>query len=110
VVANASIKEELCYNLHHVEQNGRNRGNPWSLRQTGIYHQLDLATKRSVWIFIQASGPTREEIFRVLRSARYGENPMLLHLEVLFAMSRNWPDYIEYLSSKLDELASNLYS
>ena len=106
-MANASIKEELCYNLHHVERNGRNRGNPWSLRQTGIYHQIDLTTKRSGWIFIQASGLTREEIFRALSVDRFRENPMLLHLEVLFTMARNWPDYIEYLSSKLDELVSH---
>jgi hypothetical protein len=100
-------KGELCYNVHHVEKNGRNRGNPWSLRQTGIYHQINLVTKRSSWIFIQLSSTARNKVIGALKDEAFRENPMLLHLDVLFAMAMNWPSYIEYLSYKLDELVSH---
>jgi hypothetical protein len=33
---------------------------------------------------------------------------MVHHLEILFSMAQNWPEYIEYLSVKLGELASSL--
>ena len=96
----------MCYIIHHVEKNGRNRGNPWSLRETGIYHQINIATGSSRWIFIQPSGPTREDIIQNLELGELRQSPFDLHAEVLLSMARNWPEYIEYLSQKLDEMVN----
>jgi hypothetical protein len=31
---------EFCYNIRYFELNGRGRGNPWSLRQTGCLSKV----------------------------------------------------------------------
>ena len=100
-------KGELCYNVHHVEKNGRNRGDPWSLRQIGIYHQINLTTRRSSWIFMQPPSIVRDVIFRTVKVDRFRENPMLLHIDILSSITKNWPYYIEDISSEVDELVSH---
>lgn len=100
---------EICYVLEYVEENGRSRGDPWSLRQTGVYQQVSLKPRQSVWITLQPSKSTRECVERALQGKHmelYGpeNNPMLLHTLFLMTTADNWMGYVKYLHCQLQGL------
>jgi hypothetical protein len=100
---------EFCYNLRYVEKNDRNRGNQWSLRQTGVYQRVDLKCHRSTWILLQPSNYVRKRLEENLKHQKKGscsfeENPMILHTLFLSAAESNWREYIADLQSQLDVL------
>jgi hypothetical protein len=89
-----------------VDLNGRDRGDPWSLRQCGVYQQICLKTRRSTWILLQVSRRMRAKLDQALRSRAYkndklGIDPVVLHIIFISAMAANWQDYLEYLHSQL---------
>lgn len=97
---------EFCYNLEHTQLNGRNRGDPWSLRQCGIYQQICLTTRRSCWILLQVSNQAHSKLDQALRSYSHrnsslGVHPMVPHLIFISAMAANWRAYLQHLRSKL---------
>jgi hypothetical protein len=93
-----------------MERNGRNRGDPWSLRQTGVYQQATYNNCRSAWIFLQLSRSARVGLENVLRSqsshTSENESPMTLHALLLGVTIDNWAEYIQHLSTQLGELVS----
>ena len=96
----------MCYNMNYVEKNEHKRGGPWSLRELGVYHKFDLETRRSRWIFIQ----TRQAANGILEHLQNnsGLNPLYLHVLLLRSMSMHWPEYIDYLDSKIEPLVGIL--
>src|SRR5262245_53617032 len=86
--------------------NGRGRGNPWSLRQTGVYHRC-LSNEQSAWLVLNFSTYVRDRIV-----AAFGEesgfargsceaSSILPHLFILTATARNWEPYIEHLRQQV---------
>lgn len=103
-VINQSL--ELCYNIRYFEQNGRGRGNPWSLRQTGVYQKY-LPNKRSAWLLLNYSSYISDRV-----RAAFGEessqieelceaSPLSPHIFILSAAATNWRSYIERLRQKV---------
>lgn len=106
-----SLFTELCYNFRHAEENGRGRGDPWSLRQTGIYQVYDSRTQRAVWILLQPPSSMLRNLQGRLSSLKSGETIShqtyhSLHIQFLFSMESNWRLYLEHLWMKLDEIVS----
>ena len=101
---------ELSYILQFTEKNGRNRGDPWSLRQTGVYQQATFRSHQSVWILLQLSQATRQILEKEVGSpSRYlskGDSPMALHALLLGASVDNWGDYVRDLSGHLSDIVS----
>jgi hypothetical protein len=100
---------EFCYNLEYTELNGRTRGDPWSLRQCGVYQQICLKTHRSCWILLQVPNRARAKLDQALRSHSYknssrGVYPMVPHLIFISAMAANWQAYLQHLRSRLTTL------
>lgn len=100
---------EFCYNLQYMELNKRNEGDPWSLRQCGVYQQTCLKTHLCSWILLHISSKMRAKLNQALdhkfyRNDTAAVNSMLPHLIFLSAMAGNWQDYIEYLCSQLTVL------
>jgi hypothetical protein len=92
-----------------MEPNGRNFGNPWSLRQCGLYHQLQCRQLTSCWIGIFNQG----EMYETLKSElpAYSGRPnggcVTLHpLDAHVALfqqlcSFHWDDYISDLGKEI---------
>lgn len=100
-----TVNSELSYLHQYVEQNGRSHGDPWSLRQTGIYQQVNAEHRRSVWIFLQLSRSTRRQLEPVLHSqSNSSDSFMILHSILLLATVDNWGKYVEHLHSQLRDL------
>ncbi|OAL55030.1 hypothetical protein IQ07DRAFT_628704 [Pyrenochaeta sp. DS3sAY3a] len=106
---------EASYIIQYVERNGRNRGDPWSLRQTGVYSQTNYSTRHSSWIFLHLAESTRSLLEDELRSlseeTESKGDPLALHALLLIATVDNWGEYVQDLSTKirsLDEKARSL--
>jgi len=89
-----------------MEENNRNHGDPWSLRQTGIYQQANAEKRKSTWIFLQLSRFTRclLEIATQSQTEDSSDGFMKLHCVLLSATVDNWGKYIEYLHSQLRDM------
>lgn len=96
-----------------MEKNGRNRGDPWSLRQTGVYQQAKLEHRHSAWIFLQLSSSTRQGLEKALGkqsgSQDEGDSPMAHHALLLLATVDNWGEYIRSLDRELRDIVSVSY-
>lgn len=62
---------ELMYVLKYPELNGRSTTEPWSIRQSAIYHQMDRANLRSTIILVSSQPETiaRDRLMRWLNNA-----------------------------------------
>ncbi|KAF1990668.1 hypothetical protein K402DRAFT_201327 [Aulographum hederae CBS 113979] len=97
---------EFCYNVQYVRRNGRGRGDPWSLRQFGVYQQLSCSDRRSTWIVLQASDEIQKRLTEAMESRSCGTNdsltdPMIPHLVFMSTIALDWQCYTEYLNSQL---------
>ena len=84
---------------------------PWSLRQTGIYQQIELQSRKSTWILLQPSEGINEGLLGRLSNKSpnlngSNANYMLLHIHFLSLMASNWGEYIEYLWAEANTLVS----
>lgn len=93
--------------LHYFENNGRAEGDPWSPRQTAVYHQYNASGNQSSWILIKPSPhlekPLQAELEGVSRLALSGKGRAArLHVMFTYFALRNWPDYIAAQTTKLE--------
>jgi citrate lyase gamma subunit len=108
------IRKELCYVNRFIEQNGRNRGDPWSLRQTGVYQKIHFDTGNSSCVILQLSKSIRKQFGHAI--AEYipgrtdqGVQIMQIHLLVLTSTADNWSEYIEHLHSLVKAVVCTAY-
>lgn len=97
---------EFCYNLQYMEKNNRRKGDPWSFRQSGVYQQISVSSRRSTWIILQPSDGVRAQLKRVLESSleqgrKSNESAIYFHVIFLSSMAGNWQEYLEYLHSQV---------
>lgn len=104
--ATNSSGTELTYNVRYFELNERGRGNPWSLRQTGVYQKC-LSSQQSMWIFINFSEYLRGRLGDALQERSKSTScccatPVFMpHLFLISGATRNWDLYLEFLRKKL---------
>lgn len=92
--------------MQYMEKNNRRRGDPWSLRQSGVYQQISVSSRRSTWIILQPSNGVRAQLEQALESGleqgREGnESAIYFHVIFLSSMAGNWQEYLEYLHSQI---------
>ncbi|KAI9775067.1 MAG: hypothetical protein M1839_001459 [Geoglossum umbratile] len=101
------IALEFCYSVRYMEKNGRETGDPWSLRQSGVYQKVDAQTENSVWILLQPAESIRRRLRKNLEEL--GEHtpdrdPFRYHILILSSSLRNWNEYIVDVNRELDGL------
>lgn len=89
-----------------MEKNNRRKGDPWSLRQSGVYQQISVSSRRSTWIILQPSNGVRVQLKQALESSidqgqEGDESTAYFHLTFLSSMAGNWQEYLEYLHSQV---------
>ncbi|KAI0411370.1 hypothetical protein F5X98DRAFT_383864 [Xylaria grammica] len=105
---------ETCYMLHFFENNGSTEGDPWSPRQTAVYHQYYASGNQSSWILINPSARLEESLQAepegVSRLTLSGKSSAA-RFHVLFINSalRNWPDYIAAQRTKVEEFEAKTF-
>jgi hypothetical protein len=104
---------EICYTVRFFEENQRNTGNPWSLRQTAVYQGVDHSTGASAFIFLQPSSYIEKRLSDKLYAitqddSLHGLRHILLHVVLLSSSLVNWDRYISTQVSDLERLVSLL--
>ena len=88
--------------------NERDGGDPWSLRQIGVYEKLNTETRSSKWILLQPSSGALQNLEDGLWSRKHDldciAKSMSLHAVFFFLSSRQWPYYIDHLRARLESL------
>jgi hypothetical protein len=93
------IKSEVCYNVLYMEKHSRDLRDPWSLRQTGIYHQLGKELTDSRWIILNPAETVLSRLESLFQTGSH-QCHLALHCEFLSVLSSNWTSYVEYLNSE----------
>ena len=102
---------DLCYRIQYPVRNNRNRGDPFSLRQIGLY-QRSCGPQDSSWIILQPSSEVLSSLELIIDKKEYFSmqegDPMSLHLIFLEYQSVKWDDYVEHLRITLEPLVCAL--
>ncbi|KAI0811762.1 hypothetical protein GGR55DRAFT_641679 [Xylaria sp. FL0064] len=101
---------ETCYTVRFFEKNDRDgeTNDPWSLRQTGVYHQLNAQAGTSVWILIKPSMELKNRLPDRIKALWFNKDlrkvrHVLIHITILTFSLRGWRGYIATQQSKLEQ-------
>ena len=96
---------EIAYGLRYAELNNRPVQDPWSIRQTAVYHKYKANDKSSSWVIIAASKRTETSLDRYIKSCEdiAQSNPFEVHLIVLDTALANWRPYIISLTERITQ-------
>lgn len=101
--------KDIGYNIKYVAPHMRAfPKDPFSIRETGVYHSFDADTRQSSWVFMQASGTLRERLTECFAHSNETE-PMVqfkIHGVILQTASDGWRDYLVYLEETFSKLVS----
>ena len=99
---------ELCFDLRYPEENGRRRGDPWSIRHTALYYQYDRSKDMSTSILIQPSKRFQSQVMSLLTSnTTAGYRSALLQHALFVSSEFSWQKYVVSLEGKLEALVSD---
>ncbi|KAH7350699.1 hypothetical protein BKA65DRAFT_243414 [Rhexocercosporidium sp. MPI-PUGE-AT-0058] len=107
---------EISYQVRYMERNNRSHGDPWSLRQTGVYHKYSAlsdaaATPTNLWILLhpmQNSVVSKRLENITAEDIRNDANPLRFHLLITSSYIDNWRMYLHDMTREFLELESNL--
>lgn len=96
---------EIAYGLRYAELNNRSNQDPWSIRQTAIYHKYKTSDKSSSWVMIAASKRAETSLDRYIKSCKDMAqlNPFEIHLIIIDTAMANWRPYIVGLTERITQ-------
>ena len=100
---------EICYILRTYERHGRpDLNDPWSLRQSLVYHKYDRETEKSVWIFVQLFQRCKDALWKEFAEVKpwHVMRPHQLFLRIILP---DWRWYFDYQRRFLQEFVSGLF-
>lgn len=100
---------EISYIIRFFERNSWGEGNPWSLRQTAIYHRLHLSSADGCWILVKPSPDFQGLLKEKLEALHSNINPashrhITIHVLALYFTLRNWRDFLTDHTSRLSQI------
>ncbi|KAH9908450.1 hypothetical protein F4778DRAFT_768378 [Xylariomycetidae sp. FL2044] len=107
----SSTVVQHAFSLLSVEDN-KERGKPWPLRQTALYHQFDIRHGKSTWIVLKGNVGMRRRIVKAVSEHKNTQPTALVslassfvatlhvHLIVLEWCAENWGEFIDDLDEK----------
>lgn len=105
--------KDIGYNIKYVAPHLRSfHKDPFSIRETGIYHSFNANTQESNWVFIQASDALKERLLPCFAHTTTNTTTITqfrIHGTILQSVSDGWREYLMYLEETFSELASILF-
>ncbi|OCK78362.1 hypothetical protein K432DRAFT_427331 [Lepidopterella palustris CBS 459.81] len=100
---------EICYNVRYFELHGRDLDDPWSCRQTAIYHKYPPNGNESMMMIIQAPQSFRTWLDHSRVDTRRTqtwkqEHPFSIHARYLTCCTVNMRKYLNHTSEELTTL------
>lgn len=107
---------DICYLYRYVERNGRSPGNPWSIRQTGVYHRYSPTDVSNFWLLLH---PLVDSMAQKRLNKLYSTqnsfvhlkaNALGLHILLISSYSDNWRWYLKDLGIAFTKIVRSLPS
>ncbi|KAH8723313.1 hypothetical protein GQ44DRAFT_804389, partial [Phaeosphaeriaceae sp. PMI808] len=104
---------EISYGYRYAEKKPIKKGNPWVIRQSGIYHRLDLATGRSLYIVCSPvlQSAFEQRLFQLLNTSHFQmdvlTNPLLLHHMFVSTHLGDLRNYALHFEQQLERIWNN---
>ena len=98
---------EIGYVYKYAERKIVRGGNPWRIRQTGVYYQYDQSRSSSTLIVLspRPNAEFKKRIQDTLKDsasrARIVSNPWVLHTMLVSTHLNSWRDYLEFFEDHL---------
>ncbi|KAF2738921.1 hypothetical protein EJ04DRAFT_560183 [Polyplosphaeria fusca] len=105
---------EFAYQLMYIEPNGRKSPkDPWSFRQTVVYHGYDSLHDRNRIIVLhpKENSAAQEKLESVATSRErdiLATHPLNVHLLIISSYMIHWPNHSESLAKELQEIRDQL--
>jgi hypothetical protein len=102
---------ECAYGLRFVEFTNREGKDPWSPRQTVVYHRLKPNPGSSTWILVTPSEAALLRLGRYVKSCQdlSLRNPFELHLLLLDTALANWRPYMVSLTESVNNQVTSSF-
>lgn len=103
---------EISYGYRYAEKKPVKKGNPWVIRQSGIYHRHDLATGRSLYIVCSPvlRSAFEQRLFQLLNTSQFQmdvlANPLLFHHMFVSTHLGNLRNYALHFEQRLERIVS----
>lgn len=114
-LSRSGFRTQHCFNLIGIERDDAavpDDPNPWRIRQTAAYHSFDVATSRSIFIFLKGNDRIRQRL--VTETEKYcriqPDYPesvagcflanLRSHMLVFTWCLENWSEYIDHFEQK----------
>lgn len=93
---------DIFYQFWYVEKNNRKHGNPWSVRQTGVYHRFsttDPSNVENLWLLLHpmpnSKAQSRLDVSADKLNVRdVSLDPLRLHVLIMSSYVDNWRWYL----------------
>ena len=93
---------DIFYQFWYVEKNNRKHGDPWSVRQTGVYHRFsttDPSKAENLWLLLHpmqnSKAQTRMGVAtEKLCAEEMAKDPLRLHVLIMSSYVDNWRWYL----------------
>ena len=102
------------YRLLYIEKNGRRAPRDrWSVRQTGIFHNVRLNQQDNCYILIHPmiNSAVENRLDGLLTQPNaaqlFDQNPLMIHVLILSSYLENWQPYMETISQTYKSLVSS---
>ena len=101
------LTKDITYTLKYAARHGNQDAvDPFSIRETGIYHQFTAPTTRSTWILLHPPENIVGLLTKVFSDPSTSDPVTQFHCHalVLEGLSLDWHDYVNYLEERLSDL------
>ena len=102
------------YRLLYIEKNGRRAPrDPWSVRQTGVFHEIQSNHRDNCYILIHpmVNSTVQSRLNGLLThpntSQLFNQNPLMIHVLIFSSYLENWQPYMESISQTYKSLVSS---
>ena len=106
---------ECCYSLKYVDNHDDSRDtvNPWSMRQTLVYHKFNLTTKQCSCFLVRVSCDMEHQLRSVLQgdiesALEFTAGWANIHLLFFGSLIGNWNHCIAYLDMRVTYLVDSI--
>jgi hypothetical protein len=123
-----SDRHDIFYQFQYVERNNRTFGDPWSVRQTGVYHRFETVAQPSskhdkgketiaernaenLWMLLHPMPKSRAQTrlaaaVEGLMAEELAEDPLRLHVLILSSYVDNWRWYLHDVKRRYTRFVS----
>ncbi|CAL3971963.1 unnamed protein product [Diplocarpon coronariae] len=105
---------EVAYNFKYVACHGRESpdGDPFSVRETGIYHNFQADPAKSTWILLNPSGILSERLALAISEPETSQplGQFRFHPLIMSCLAEGWRDYVNHLEEKLADMMDCSFS